>query len=224
MVQRIRVIAKPGTVPREGPATVGTVELPAGRPVGALWLTNDQVADTADTWLRLAQDFSVTGLWPLVVSESLTGDHFPYLLEDPALNNPADLLAVPLAAPELDVSVPVITLDGVPRLPGDGRIGLVSVIEPADVLARCGWGGATGSALTPGQLSAVLRSWQRRYGTLPLAIGETTLFLACAAPPTDADTVAGEHEAFCRQNTLEGLPRPEYVDFLRSSPVWPFAW
>ncbi|MDO5286148.1 MAG: DUF4253 domain-containing protein [Actinomycetia bacterium] len=224
MPQRIRVLASPGSLPGAGPCTLGPVELPAGRPVGRLWLTNDLVPGSGDVWLALAGCFESTGLWPLVVSEPLTSEHFPYLLEDPALNDPASVLAVPLGAPELDTTNPVVYLAETPWLPGDGQIALVPVIEPADVVARTGWGGATASALSTGQLSAVLRSWQRRYGTLPLAIGASTLFLACAASPSDAETVLGEHQAFCRLNTAEGLPPEQYLDFLRTSAVWPFAW
>ncbi len=72
----------PGSLPGAGPAQVGDVALPPGRPVHAdpgyampgepappgpaLWITDGPVADAPLVWQRLVAVFPTTGLWPLL--------------------------------------------------------------------------------------------------------------------------------------------------------------
>lgn len=53
---------------------------------------------------------------------------------------------------------------------GEARIGLVPAPRPADVLALLGWDGACNHR-TSAELSAVLRSWEDRFGARLLEVG-----------------------------------------------------
>ncbi|MFE0703218.1 DUF4253 domain-containing protein [Streptomyces sp. NPDC058872] len=80
------------------------------------------------------------------------------------------------------------------------RLALVSAECNADVPAAIGWAGALQHEDDAGVLSAVLRSWDERFGTRVVALTANRLVLSVAAPPTTLDqavAVAAEHAAFC---------------------------
>ena len=85
---------------------------------------------------------------------------------------------------------------------GRRRAGLPTSRPPS------GWFGGR----TPGRrraMSAVLRSWEDRFGAVLVRMGRATLELAVAAPPWEPSeclAVAAEHYAFC-DDTLPGQPR-----------------
>ncbi|HEX3955922.1 MAG TPA: DUF4253 domain-containing protein [Trebonia sp.] len=58
----------------------------------------------------------------------------------------------------------------------DARIGLVPAQRPADVLARLGWMGAVNSRSTA-DITAVLRSWEDRFGARLIEVGFADLRL-----------------------------------------------
>jgi hypothetical protein len=74
-------------LPETGRLRLGDVDVGAGRPAAsrglrpeagpgpapALWLTDHDIRDPADTWRRLADRFAETGLWPLLLTP-LSGD------------------------------------------------------------------------------------------------------------------------------------------------------
>lgn len=225
MSHRITVVATPGVLPADGPCSVGDLDLPEGaqQAEGRVWVTTEAVPSTGEVWVGLAQAFSVTGLWPVVLTEP--GVAFELDVDDPTNHDALALLKADAPA-TLDVADPTVAYDLVPALPGEGRIALVPVIEPADVVARTGWTGASTGTLSTGEVSAVLRSWQRRYGAVPLALGADTLFLLRGAVPeagAGLEALASEHEAFCPQN-FEGISREAYLRHLGTSPVWAFRW
>ena len=115
--------------------------------------------------------------------------------------------------------------------PGDPLLGIVPVSRPADVPAAVGWFGTAGSRQPwddVAALSAVLRSWEDRFGALLVRMGRATLELAVAAPPWERSeclAIAAEHYAFC-DDTYTGNPGTlrDYAGLLRGSTRWSFWW
>jgi hypothetical protein len=112
------------------------------------------------------------------------------------------------------------------ELLGDYLLGLVPVARPADVPAAVGWAGAEGwDAAT---VSAVLRTWEDRFGAVLVRMGRATLELAVAAPPwerSECQAIAAEHYAFC-DDSYRGNPGTlrDYANLLRGATRWSFWW
>jgi hypothetical protein len=241
-------------VPRRGDDALG----PA-----ALWVSDRVVPDVAAAWWTLAQQFEATGLWPLVLQaldESgrpwNSGELMPaaegdvdaldvrQVLEDGwngwlvPVNNPWPPGTGPLApfGPGFPGLAPLQRAASNSRLAlargGRARIGLVSCRRPADAVATIGWMGAidvTGAA----EVSAVLRSWEDRFGAVVVGLSFATITLLVSRPPAsddDALRVAAEVAAFCkdalwqpdeqwpyvpREATLEAMSRS-----LVREPMW----
>ncbi len=107
------------------------------------------------------------------------------------------------------------------------RLGLVAADRGADALAIAGWDGATNYTETV-RLSAVLRTWEDRFGVRVIGAGSADLYLSVAAPPTtvaEALPVAAEHFAFCPDNVWQGTgPLTRYAEGLVNTPLWRFWW
>ncbi|WP_308170002.1 DUF4253 domain-containing protein [Acrocarpospora catenulata] len=110
-----------------------------------------------------------------------------------------------------------------------GHLGLVAADRGADALAVMGWTGPINHGETP-PLSAMLRSWETRFGARVVAVGFDTLHVSVAAPPTTLDhalQVAAEHFAFCPDNILQGdspYTLRAYAQQLVGRDVWGFWW
>lgn len=90
------------------------------------------------------------------------------------------------------------------------RIGLVPAARPADVLTRLGWIGVTNRGWEPAQVSAVLRSWEDRFGARLLEVGFADIRLVVSRPPRTLDEalpIAAEHVAFCDECARMGAAR-----------------
>ena len=112
------------------------------------------------------------------------------------------------------------------ELLGEYLLGLVPVARAADVPAALGWAGAQG--WDAARVSAVLRSWEDRFGAVLVRMGRATLELAVAAPPwewSECQAVAAEHYAFC-DDTYRGNPGTlrDYANLLRGATRWSFWW
>lgn len=110
---------------------------------------------------------------------------------------------------------------------GEYLLALVPVSRPADVPAAVGWAGA-GQRWDAATVSAVLRTWEDRFGAVLVRMGRATLELAVAAPPwerTECLAIAAEHYAFC-DDTYRGNPGTlrDYANLLRGSTRWSFCW
>lgn len=110
------------------------------------------------------------------------------------------------------------------------RIGLIPATRPADVLAVLHWV-TTDQYPDPLPLSAVLRSWEDRFGARLLEVGHAAIKLFAERPPHDleaAQRVAAEHYAFCDECAGHtGLARttiPEVAPALVNAPIWSFWW
>ena len=92
-----------------------------------------------------------------------------------------------------DIDPPMATAGGASRL------GLVSCRRPADALALAGWTG-TMNRIEPVEVSAVLRSWEDRFGAVLVGLAFSTITLFVTRPPVshdDALRVAAEVAALC---------------------------
>ncbi|MFJ9432060.1 DUF4253 domain-containing protein [Streptomyces sp. NPDC101490] len=110
------------------------------------------------------------------------------------------------------------------------RLGLVPAACGADALTVVGWEGPVNQDDDTAKFSAVLRTWERRFGARVVAVGFDTLHLSVATPPErpeDALLVAAEHFAFCPDNIWQGA-RPcalaSYAERLVGACTWQFWW
>ncbi len=111
---------------------------------------------------------------------------------------------------------------------GGSGLGFVPVARPADVPAALGWSRVGGSRDDGVGVSAVLRSWEDRFGAVLVRVGRATLELAVAAPPWERSeclAIAAEHFAFC-DDTYHDNPGTlrHYANGLRGATRWSFRW
>lgn len=228
-----------------------------------LWTTDDVVEGATAAWGRLAELFPETGLWPVLlrslddsgrpwrgedlcpVAESaidaldpravLTDGWHGWLVP---MRNPWPAGTGPLTPfgpsfPGLAPAMPPRDGDRLlAEVDGGGRLGLVSCRRPADAIALTGWMG-TINRIEAVEVSAVLRSWEDRFGAVLVGLGFATITLLVRRPPVshdDALRVAAEVAALCpdalwqpdsydtptqRECTLEAIARE-----LVRQPVW----
>lgn len=134
----------------------------------------------------------------------------------------------PGLAPAEETRIADAVLDEGLRLLPEGRLGLVTAARPADAIAVLGWQGALNYDQAPDELSAVLRSWEERFGAILVAVGFDTLHLLVERPPQSAESairVAAEHFAFCTDNVDQGAGSiRELAQELEGAPIWSFWW
>lgn len=112
---------------------------------------------------------------------------------------------------------------------GTSRIMLVPAARGADVLTAVGWHGPVNYTEDMELLSAVLRSWEDRFGARLVEIGFDTLHLSVASPPAakdDAELLAAEHFAFCPDNIVQGTSGTigAYAAEIEAGHGWTFWW
>ena len=178
-----------------------------GEPVG--WATVDPVPGSGRVWAALSELHPQTGLVPVLLGSCLrVGSMFPSDrrgLPDDALRpwdngefgepeDPRGADGVDVAAPPertpltraefqhgLDVILPRIRVGNGETL--EARVGLVAASRAADLLAVIGWGGLEGRGESLLTLTAVLRSWEDRFGARPIDVGHADLRLIATRPP-----------------------------------------
>jgi len=110
------------------------------------------------------------------------------------------------------------------------RLGLVAADRGADALAIAGWMGPCNHTNDTGELAAVLRNWEDRFGARVVGVGFDTLYLSVAAPPATGEAavrVAAEHFAFCPDNIWQGwepFTLTGYARRLVNARSWNFWW
>ncbi|MFJ2865934.1 DUF4253 domain-containing protein [Kitasatospora sp. NPDC087314] len=110
------------------------------------------------------------------------------------------------------------------------RLGLVAADSGAHALTAAGWDGPVNYDNDTAKFSAVVASWEQRFGAHVVAVGPATLHLSIAAPPTSAEValhIAAEHFAFCPANIWQGHhPRTlsAYAERLIGNRCWEFWW
>jgi len=109
-----------------------------------------------------------------------------------------------------------------------GRLGLVPVTRPADVPAAIGWLGPANYFTDVAPLSAVLRSWEDRFGAVLVGLGFATMHVAVRRPPVGESStlaVAAEHLAICPDNIFQGIGNVrDYASSLDGEAAWFFWW
>lgn len=171
----------------------------AGRP--ALWMSDEPASERL--WAQAYAGRSRSGLWPLLMNaverDAVTapyGTRWPGLAPDRKLAADPDSMALQYAAHLLSQERPL-------------RLGLVASGRGADALAATGWTGPLNYTGDTGQIAAIVRSWEDRFGVRVVGVGFADLYVSVAAPPVNLDEalpVAAEHFAFCPDNIWQGRP------------------
>jgi hypothetical protein len=230
-------------------------ELPPGHLVGSpsqephpmVWLSNGPVRGAADWWARLYSRHSETGLYPLLLEypddsfEPVEGDYgaatgidaasylrrawtedaWPPFKEWPGL-------AAPSAA-VTDVALPAGELaTALVRSSRAQCLALVEVSRGADAPAALNWAGPA-NHIDVEELSAVLGSWEDRFGVRVVGFGHGSLYVSVAAPPTDIDqarVLAAEHYVACPDWFFvdPSMDRETYPEELMKRREWEFWW
>lgn len=146
-------------------------------------------------------------------------DLAPFRRECPGLAPPGELMEDPDVVADWYAGI----LDD-----GSMPLGLAAVGRGADALAVMGWQGAVNHNKWTAPLSAVVRSWEERFGVRVVRIGFDTLDVSVAAPPVTTDhalRVAAEHWAFCPDNITQGPGAlAGYAQSIRGRNSWSFWW
>jgi len=149
---------------------------------------------------------------------------------DPFRDGFPGLLQRPAVAPEEASVHAAHVVAGTPYL---AEPDLVDARRPADVPAVVGWMGSYNCWQDTVGMSAVLRSWETRFGAVLYRMTNSTLELAVAAPPVTEEEclhVAAEHIAFCWDafETYTGQMSTDtlrqYARRLRGTSRWRFWW
>jgi hypothetical protein len=110
------------------------------------------------------------------------------------------------------------------------RMGLAAADRGADALAAIGWTGPVNHTDDTGEIAAVVRSWEDRFGAVVVGVGFADLYLSIAAPPSteqEALHVAAEHFAFCPDNIWQNShphTLAAYAERLVGRNSWEFWW
>ncbi len=254
-----------GALPRAGRPRAAGRRLPAGqRAPGSdltYWISDERLDDAVAIAGELARLFPETGLWPLLWRYDEDPEDYLPIAEDPAVidtldpetllaalwrehapHHPSAIhpfnlrfpgLAISSATPEPLAADPCAALAALADLAA--RLMLVPCHRPADAITLVG--GLACETAGP-QISAVLRSWEQRFGAMVIAVQPSLLLATVTHPPGDgaqALALAAEHWAFCppadtghatpirdiasRLSTDTGLPGHDLTRGL-----WPIGW
>lgn len=179
---------------------------------------HDPAALLADWW----RDHTETDEEDMLTPEDRREITAPYGLRWPGLAPQGTALADP---DDLAAEYAAELLRTYPTM----RLGLVAADRGADTLTVTGWSGPA-NYIEVAELSAVLRSWEHRFGARVVGVGYDTLHLSVAAPPTTVEQalhVAAEHFACCPDNIWqEAAPQAlaAYADELVGTHDWEFWW
>jgi hypothetical protein len=116
----------------------------------------------------------------------------------------------------------VAVVDALGRSPE--RLGLVAVRRPAEVPMALGVSNGCNYDLGSSELSAVLRSWEDRFGAVLVEVGFDTMTVVLPEAPTaDAVSVAAELIAFCPDLT-GGEGAEHIIASVSTATTWRFWW
>lgn len=113
------------------------------------------------------------------------------------------------------------------RATPQARIGLVAAGRPADVLLAIGWGGLVNCGESLPELTAVLRSWEDRFGARLIDVGYADLRLVAERPPRTleaAQRLAAEQIVLAEDCTGGARDIPGIAARLLNGPIWTFWW
>jgi len=150
----------------------------------------------------------------------------PFTLEWPGLAAPERTPLTPAEQQKaLDVVLPRIRVAH--QATPAARIGLVPAGRPADVLLVIGWDGLVNREESLLPLTAVLRSWEDRFGAQLIDVGFADLRLLVARPPRTlkaAQRIAAEHVVLADDCIAGMRDIPSIAARLVNAPIWTFWW
>jgi hypothetical protein len=222
-----------GELPADGAAVVGGVEVPHGSRCAGYWATDNAVEAPYVLAGRLAAQFPRTGLWPILwATEGEPPDHYLRRVTDPAASDRVDVLAA-LSTDSDEVKRLAPGSRAVARTNADPFVGvpapastvvmLVPVNRPAEVLSLLG-GLIDTEYYTDTQLTAVARSWEERFGAVPVIAEAGGLVMHVQAPPRDvgdAQVLAHELRAFAPD---EPYALGTLTSMITQGDPWTFGW
>lgn len=220
------------------------------------WMTDEVVDETGRLLEPLREAFAETGLWPVVLAAFMVdesrpwevGEVCPDCATDPTHHDAQSVLAASWAAESeflgpdqaapFGSQFPGLAPASTGELDDDalaeadeyarGLVALVPARRPADVLVQLGWTGPVNYFQDVGALSAVLRSWEDRFGAVVVEIGFAELGIAVRRPPDDekaATAVAAELFAFCPDIVFQGYESIAALgEGIDGAPGWYFWW
>lgn len=243
--------AIPGRLPDAG--SLAGISLPPGHIVRAgkggrlsvAWISAAILpAEELNSLIRgLAAAYAHTGLWPMRAEGLYNGEldrpwsqgelegpvgEIPDALsvlrmnDDPEAEEPAvpPVVSLTSAVPGPQPAAGQLVVDA-------GALLLVPAGRPADIVAALGWWGGINHGFSGADFSAVLRSWEDRFGAVPVSIGFDTMVVQVARrpdSPTQIDGLLREHYAFCPDNIDQGLEAEDYRAGLSDWTHWHFWW
>ncbi len=218
-----------------------------------IWATDGAVTGGVDVWRRLVAAFPQTGLWPVILEPLMvddsgrpwdSGELGPSSVADIDAFDAREVLASHWSSmvdiygedgmqpfgstfPELATGTSSCTgsIDDFDPDTGSIRIGLVAVTRPADAVAAIGWSGPANEYQEIASISAVLRTWEDRFGAYVVVIGFDTLELAVERPDVAKDqrtALAAEWIAF--DPTLVEFASPAEIANGVDASAWQFWW
>lgn len=239
--------ARTGLTPRTGRPTLAGVRLPPGtrRPeqVSSCWASDETLADSVALAARLARAFPQTGIWPLLwhhppeppwaylddetnltavdavdvaslLSQgwSRSAPYWPH--DDASFDSALPRLAPPSPLAQASTANPFLRLPD--EDPYDAHLMLVPCHRPADAIQASG-----GLMLeTPATwITAVLRSWEERFGAVPVAFTHSQVWLVIQNPPRDDEQallLAAELAGF--NLFLKPMPLQQLAQDLAAAP------
>jgi hypothetical protein len=244
-------------LPPDGPATVGGVRLPRGSRCQGYWATDGPVSAPIAVAKQLGAKFPQTGLWPLIWDDLGDPDELAFPPEDPSIGDgdalgrlrrlykdftgskTLKLKALAAGNPQRDGVDPFDRLaeiwnDYPPRRP-DSVIVLVPVRRPSDAVAITGFPGS--GEVPPRVLATVARSWEQRFGAVPVTAGLGALGFAVSGPVRrdQAQALALEQSVFAPGSdiTVWSEGEPSLAEELagsadggdwRTRHFWGFGW
>jgi Domain of unknown function (DUF4253) len=258
-----------GAVPSARRPTIAGVRLPPGRrgpdSLPSYWISDEPLDAAGDTAGTIAGAFEETGQWPLLWSWN--EDPASYLEQpiEPDQVDAVDVEAVLRRAWERIAEHPDGLVEPVgPRWPGlaegsqvdptttrdpfqlaelssvSARLMIVPCNRPADCVALIG--GLAANEIDIAEISALIRSWEERFGAVLVAVEPCLATLAITAPPSEPEqalTAAAEQFGFCPPNTVEAgtlqelasvllgqaAPSPGgHLPLALSASLWHVAW
>ncbi|MFK8026364.1 MAG: DUF4253 domain-containing protein, partial [Ilumatobacter sp.] len=236
--------AAPGDVADATDGDVGGASVPTGSVTNdlddttSLWIS-DAPNEDPNQWSALAEMFASTGLWPVHLEpwsldldvpwrsgefgppESVSDVAVVDILSTWSRGEPIEVLAEPSELTAVaELSPTEFGLEA-------ASLGLIPVQRPADVVAVIGWSGSANADQTPGEVSAVLRSWEDRFGAYVTRLGFASMYLSVTRPPEDPDVLmalAAEHFAWCPSIDEFGVPLEIYAEEIAGATEWVCWW
>jgi hypothetical protein len=257
-----------GGVPSFRRPTIAGVRLPpGGRAPDSLpsyWISDEPLEAAGEAAATIARAFAETGLWPLLwpwdedpaayLDQPIEPDRVDAIDVEAVLRRGWDRLAAhpaglvgpvgprfPGLAPGSRID-PAATRDPFQLselLSVAARLMIVPCNRPADCVALIGGLAVEADAA---DISAVIRSWEERFGAVLVAVEPSLATLAITAPPRGPEqalAAAAEQLAFCPPESVEPGALEQLASILLgqaalreaarfpptlSDSVWPVAW